>query len=100
MTVFKENKKATTTTDKSNLDKQYPSFTETSTELMGFVDYIQALGYSINEIESTNTLELIKGTQTTVLVVDDFKGLQNNIKSMLNDTLEVYKTDDNHFITD
>lgn len=66
-------------------NKDYPKIVRESRELIGFIDYLQALGYKINEVKERNrvVIELVKDNHTLILIGDDFEELQSKIKDTI-----------------
>lgn len=79
------------TTYKEYFNKQYPGIIGNSIELIGFIDYLQALGYTVSEVENNgvNTIELMKDSETSIFIYDNFNKLQEDFKHIVIDKVSM-----------
>lgn len=66
-------------------DVSYPDTANQSKEYEGFLDYLQSLGYAVNQINGGDTysLELVKGGITTTLEQVEIEQLQSELKNSI-----------------
>lgn len=66
-------------------DVNYPDMANQSKEYEGFLDYLQSLGYAVNQINAGDTysLELTKEDITTTLEQAEFEQLQGETKDSI-----------------